>query len=53
MLYPIRNVEDLKNLDELASFQNQVNAVTLQDKSGKQNYHEDMKKVFEPVAKSY
>ena len=26
--------------------------MTLQDKLGKQNFHEDMKKVFEPVTKS-
>ena len=44
--------EDLKNLEELASLQKQVKAVTLQDKLGKQDFHEDMKKVFEPVAKS-
>ena len=29
--------------------QNQVEKVRLQDKRGKQNFHEDMKKVFEPV----
>ena len=39
-------------LEELVSLQNQVKAVRLQDKLGKQNFHEDMKKVFEPVTKS-
>ena len=29
-----------------------MKAVRLQDKLGKQNFHEDMKKVFEPVTKS-
>ena len=50
MLYSIR--EDLENLNELASLQDQVKAVRLQDKLGKQNFHEEMKKVFEPVTKS-
>ena len=52
MLFAINNSEDLQNLNELVSLQNQVKAVRLQDKLGKQNFHEDMKKVFEPVTKS-
>ena len=52
MLFPIRNVEDLENLNELVSLQNQVKVVKLQDKLGEQNFHEDIKKVFEPVTKS-
>ena len=52
MLYSIKNREDLKNLNELVSLQDQVKVVKLQDKLGKQNFHEDMKKVFEPVTKS-
>ena len=52
MLFPIRNVEDLQNLNEAVSLQNQVQEVRLQDKLGKQNFHEDMTKVFEPVTKS-
>ena len=52
MLYSIKDREDLENLKELASLQDQVIAVRLQDKLGKQNFHEDMKKVFEPVTKS-
>ena len=39
MLYPIKNIEDLEKLEELASLQNQVKAVRLQDKLGKQNFH--------------
>ena len=42
----------MKNLEELVSLQSQVKVVRLQDKLGKQNFHEDMKKVFEPVTKS-
>ena len=52
MLFAVNNREDLQNLNELASLQDQVKAVRLQDKLGKQNFHEDMKKVFEPVTKS-
>ena len=52
MLFAINNREDLQNLNELTSLQDQVKAVRLQDKLGKQNFHEDMKKVFEPVTKS-
>ena len=52
MLYSIKDREDLENLNKLASLQDQVKAVRLQDKLGKQNFHEDMKKVFEPVTKS-
>ena len=36
----------------LASLQSQVKDVRLQDRLGKQNIHEDLKKVFEPVTKS-
>ena len=39
----------LKNLQELASLQNHVEEVRLQDKLGKQNFHENLRKVFEPV----
>ena len=50
MLYSIKNREDLEN--ELVSLQDQVKTVKLQDKLGKQNFHEDLKKVFEPITKS-
>ena len=52
MLFPIEDREDLEKLNELASLRNEVKTVRLQDKLGKQNFHEDMKKVFEPVTKS-
>ena len=52
MLYSIKDREDLENLNELVSLQDQVKVVRLQDKLGEQNFHEDMKKVFEPVTKS-
>ena len=51
-MFPIRNVEDLQNLNEAVSLQNQVQEVRLQNKLGEQNFHEDMKKIFEPVTKS-
>ena len=52
MLYSIKDREDLENLNELVSLEDQVKVVRLQDKLGKQIFHEDMKKVFEPVTKS-
>ena len=52
MLYSIKDRENLENLNELVSLQDQVKTVRLQDQLGKQNFHEDMKKVFEPVTKS-
>ena len=52
MLYSIKDRENLENLNELVSLEKQVKVVRLQDKLGKQNFHEDMKRVFEPVTKS-
>ena len=49
MMFPIRNVEDLQILNRAVSLQNQVKFVRLQDKLGKQNFHEDMEEVFEPL----
>ena len=48
-MFPIRNVKDLQNLNEAVLLQNQVNVVRLQDKLGKQNFHEDMEEVFESL----
>ena len=41
MLFPVKDREDLKKLNELVLLQDQVNEVRLQDKLGEQNYHED------------
>ena len=49
MLFSIRNVEDLQNINDAVSLQNQVKIVRLQDKLGKQNLHENMEEVFEPL----
>ena len=49
MLFAINKREDLENINELASLQDQLKAVRLQNKFGKQNFHEDMKKVLEPM----
>ena len=49
MLYSIKDREDLEKLSELVSLENQVKVVRLQDKLGKQKFHENVKKVFEPV----
>ena len=52
MFHSIEDREDLKNLEELVSLENQVKVIKLPDKLGKQNFHEILKKVFEPVTKS-
>ena len=44
MLFSIKDREDLENLNELVSFENQLKAKRLQDKLDKQNFHDDMKK---------
>ena len=49
MMFPISNIEDLRNLNEAVSLQNQVKVVRLQDKLGKQNFQEDLTEVFEPL----
>ena len=49
MMFPIRNVEDSQNLNEAVSLQNQVKVVRLQDKLSKQNFHENIEEVFEPL----
>ena len=49
MLFPIKNREDLKNLNDAILLQNQVQEVRLQNKLGDQNYHEDIKKFFKPM----
>ena len=49
MLYSIKNIKDLEKLNKVDSLKSQVKTVRLQDKLGKQNFHEDMKEVFEPV----
>ena len=49
MMFPIKNVEDLEKLNEAISLQDQVKAVRLQDKLGKQNFREDLRKIFEPM----
>ena len=51
MLYSIKNRDDLEKLNELISLQNQVKALRLQYKLGKQNFPEDLKKLFEPITK--
>ena len=45
--------EDLEKRGELASLPNQVKIVRLLDELGEQNFHEDKKKVLEPVTKSF
>ena len=51
MLFPIKDGEDLEKLNDLVSLQEQVKAVRLQDKLGKQNFHEDLKKYSNQLPK--
>ena len=51
MLYSIKNLEDLKGLNELVTLQDRVKEVKLQDKLGEQNYHQKSEKLFEAVTK--
>ena len=52
MLYSNKNIECLKDLNELVTLQDQVKAVKLQDKLGEHNCHQKTGKMFEPVTKS-
>ena len=49
MLFPIKNIQELEQLKELVSLQNQIQEVRLQDKLGKQNYHYLAKKLQKPL----
>ena len=46
----MKNRKDLEKLNKLASLNDQIKAVRLQDKLGKHNFHEDMKNLSEPFA---
>ena len=48
----MENREVLEKLEGLASLQNQVKEVRLQNKVGKQNFQENIKNVFESVTDS-
>ena len=48
-MFPISNVQDLQNLNEAVSLQNQVKAVRLQDRLGEQNFHQNVEKLSKPV----
>ena len=52
MFYPIKSRGDLEKLEELDSLKNQVEELRVQDQIGKQNFHEDMKKLIEPLTKT-
>ena len=49
MMFPFKDGGDLQKLIELFSLKNQVQEVRLQDKLGKQNYHENAKKRYKPM----
>ena len=47
MLFAIKIRDDLEKLEEIASLQNKAEDLRSQDKLVKQNFHEDMKNLFE------
>ena len=49
MLVSIKNGDDLENLSDLVLLRSQVKSLRLQDKIGKQNFEEDMKKIIQPI----
>ena len=49
MLYSTINRGDLEKLEELGSLQSPIEDLRLRDKLGKQNFHGDMKKYYEPL----
>ena len=48
MFYAIEKKDELENLEELASLKNRVEEVQIQDEVSKLNFHENVKKDFEP-----
>ena len=48
-MHSFENRGGLEELEELAPFKNQVNELRLQDKLGKQNFHEIIKKFYEAL----
>ena len=49
-MFPIKNRGELEKLEKPASLKNQVIELRLQDKLGKQNFHENIKKLYDPFA---
>ena len=52
MLDSTKNRVDLEKLNEVVLLQNQVKLLRLQDKQTRQNFHEDMNKVFNAVTET-
>ena len=53
MLYSNKNKEELENLGELASIKNRIKELHLQEKLGKQNFHESTKESFVPSTDTF
>ena len=49
MLFPFKNRQELEESEELALLKNQDEELYLEDKLGKQNFHENTKELFEPL----
>ena len=48
-MFAINTREDSEKSEELASVQNQVQEVRLQDRLGEQNYHQTVQEIYEPL----
>ena len=46
MLYSVKNRDDLEIVNEIFSLQNQEKQLRLQDKLGKQSFHESIKRTW-------
>ena len=52
-MYSIKNIEDSEDLNELVALNKQVDDMRLQDKLDKQNFHEKIKNLQEPLIDTF
>ena len=48
-MYSIENRDFFEHLNKVVSLHNQVEELKLQDRFGKQKFHENVRKVYEPL----
>ena len=52
MFYPVKNKDDIKELEELPDLQSKVKQVRFEEMLGKQSFHYDSREFFEPITKT-
>ena len=52
MLFPIKNRKKLEELEGLVSLKTQINEARLQNRFVEQNYHQNVKNLYEPLAET-